>query len=155
YRLADLGPEAREHVLKETRRGSRFVASGADPGLVEHVAAGGSVRVAEPGGFGSTRTLAGGGRRDGTGLAELMVKALAEGTPSAGGVLVPPEISSELVTLIRARSTVMSMGPTTVPVKKLLNVESMSAGATAYYVAENAAIPTSEETFAETALLAP
>ncbi len=47
------------------------------------------------------------------------------------------------------------LGPRTVDVKKLLSVLSMSSGATAYYTAENAAIPVSEPTFAEGALLAP
>jgi HK97 family phage major capsid protein len=42
-----------------------------------------------------------------------------------------------------------------VTVEKELDVTSLATGASAYYVAENAAIPTSEQTFAQRALLRP
>jgi HK97 family phage major capsid protein len=81
-------------------------------------------------------------------LAGTMTKALAEATPSAGGVLVPAEVSNELVTLIRARVAVMRLGPTIVHVEKELDLPYVSTGSAAYYVAENARIPVSEPTFA-------
>ena len=85
-----------------------------------------------------------------------MTKALAEGAPgSAGGYLVRQEVAADVMELLRARSAVMGLGPTVLQVAKVLGVVSLSSGATAYYVAENAAIVPSEPTFAETALLAP
>src|SRR4051794_28727095 len=84
-----------------------------------------------------------------------MAKALAEGTGSAGGYLVESEVSAEIVKSLRARSAIMRLGPRIVPVKKDLSVTSVSTGASAYYVAENALIPTSEPTFAQTPLLVP
>ena len=136
------------------RRGSRFVDRGASRSLVEHVAAGGSYKLED-----ATKSVRA-GRRPAGGLATTMLsaldgKALAEGTGSAGGYLVPVETAEEVVKLIRARSAVMRLGPRIVPVKKELDVPSLASGATAYYVAENAAIPASEETFALTPLLRP
>ena len=49
----------------------------------------------------------------------------------------------------------MRMEPRIVPVAASLAVTSVSSGATAYYIAENAAIPVSEPTFAQTPLLVP
>jgi HK97 family phage major capsid protein len=147
--------EARPPVLPQDdprqheRRGSRFVAPGADESVVEHVAAGGAIRVAEP-----QQRLREHERRSG-GLAGTMTKALAEATPSAGGYLVPTEVAEEVMRMVRARSAVMALGPRVVPVKKELAITSLASGATAAYVAENAPIPTSEQTFAQAVLLAP
>lgn len=132
------------------RTPSRFVEDGADLDIVKAVAEG---RATLAPGAPTRSTLGVQGARGG-GLA-LGLKALAEGTGSSGGYLVAPEISSQVMTLIRARSAVMRMGPTVVPVMKELDVTSISGGATAYYTAENAAIPTSEQTFAQAALLKP
>ena len=100
--------------------------------------------------------VAGGGPADhGKSLAGVMQKALAESTPSAGGVLVPPEVAEEIMGIIRARSIVMGMGPTVVPVAKELSVPRMSTGTAAQYVQENARLPVSEPTFVETPLLRP
>ena len=148
---------------KNVRRGSRFAAPGASPEVLEHLAAGGAIRTIEQPGLSGeihrrARSAARGDGSDGArhvGLAEIMTKALAEGTPSAGGYLVPVELSNEIVMTVRARSAVMNMGPTVVPVKKELDVASISTGASAAYVAENAAIPTSQQTFAGGALLVP
>lgn len=73
------------------------------------------------------------------------MKALAEGTGSAGGYLVPVEVADEIVKLLRARSAVLRLAPTTVPVEKELDITSLATGASAYWVAENAPIPVSEE----------
>lgn len=131
------------------RLGSRFVGEGAKPSLVEHVAKGGSYGLED-----ASKSVRAGGRRS-TGLATTMMKALAEGTGAAGGYLVPIETAEEIVRLIRARSAVMRLGPRIVPVKKELDVAGIASGATAYYISENAAIPTSEETFSLSALLRP
>ncbi|MBA3364691.1 MAG: phage major capsid protein [Actinobacteria bacterium] len=131
----------------EWRSGSRYVGPNAERSLVEHVAAGGSVgRTVKPYRPAGSRTKGG--------LAFGM-KALAEGTATSGGYLVEPEFAAEIAHLVRARSAVMQMGVTTIPVRKELNVTSVSTGATAAYVAENARIPVSEETFAQAAILRP
>lgn len=99
----DVDAELAQHgyVNKDAHRGgSRFVGEGASPDLVKHVAAGGSVG---PGGeFTSAGAPAGtiGAKADGGSLADTMTKALSEGTPSAGGVLVPAEVAAQIVTLI-------------------------------------------------------
>src|SRR5262245_23346717 len=133
--------------------GSRYVApSGANKSLVDHVASGGDLNEVEhPGEFKASRF----GRTSGRRAESLWVKALSEATTSAGGALVPIELSDQVVSLIRARSAVMTLGPTVVPVQKELDVASLATGAVAYYVAENAAITPSEETFGLTALLRP
>jgi HK97 family phage major capsid protein len=87
------------------------------------------------------------------GLGQAFSKALALGTGSAGGVLVDEQTSAEIVTMIRARSAVMRLGVRVVPFDKELDVVSLSSGATATYVAENAPITPSEQTFAKGALL--
>jgi HK97 family phage major capsid protein len=135
--------------MKNIRTGSRFVGPGPSPSLVEHVAKGGSYSV-EPNESRRPRAT----RGVGGGLVFGM-KALAEGTGSAGGYLVPVEIADEVVKLLRARSAVNRLGPTTVPVEKELDITSIASGATAYWVAENAAIPVSEQTFALSALFRP
>jgi len=84
-----------------------------------------------------------------------MAKALAEGTPGAGGYLVESEVADEVLRLLRARSAVMQLGPTVVSVKKELLVTSIASGTSAFWVAENAAIPPSEPTFSQTPVLRP
>lgn len=146
--------EVRQQVenLKSHRGGSRFAGQGADRETVAAIAAGGSVQggqlVPGDGGDPSDKQVSGGS------LAATY-KALAEATPSAGGYLVQPEIASQITSLIRARSAVMQMLPQITPVKKELLINALSTGAAAYYVAENAAIPVSEETFSQDVLLQP
>lgn len=146
----------RERAELRHRGGSRFAGEGATDEALEALAAmapGGGVkapgvgRVAEPP---QLRGTTGGAK-----LADVMTKALAEGTGSAGGYLVQSEVAAEVMKSLRARSAVMRLGPTVVPVKKDLAVTSISSGATAFYVSENARIPTSEQVFAQTPLLVP
>jgi HK97 family phage major capsid protein len=155
---------AQQHAeLAGTRSGSRFAAPGAAEDVLDTLAAGGSIQ--EPRGWHGT-----GGRmeprgqgqhgahggREREGLAVIFTKALALGTPSAGGVLVPPELHDEVVGLLRARAAVLGMPVRyPVPVTKALEIPYLSSGASAYWVAENAAIPVSEQTFDARALLAP
>lgn len=145
-KLAQLQPG--EEPPGKGRRGSRYVAPGAEPGFVEHVANGGSYQTAEQKG-------APAGQARGPNLAAFMAKALAEGTGSAGGFLVPVEYAEGVLRLIRARAAVMALGPRIVPVKKQMNLVSLASGATAYWTLENARITPSEQTFAEAALLVP
>lgn len=82
-------------------------------------------------------------------------KALAEGTPSAGGYLVRPEWMPDVLGLLRGSAVVRAAGPRIQPFNRLMNQTQLSTGATAFYTAENAAIPKSEQTFAEVPLLTP
>jgi len=82
-------------------------------------------------------------------------KALAEGTPSAGGVLVPREYMDDLLGLLRAQTVVRRAQPRFTRFKKEMYQTSVSTGATAFYTQENAQIPMSEPSFAEAALLTP
>ena len=147
--------------------GSRFVGQHASPGVVEHVAAGGRIgegatllpnpdqkaagyqtlgRLGEHGSYGDSFLAAPGA----------FAKALAESTGTAGGVLLPIEVSHDVALLIRAASVVMQMNPTVVPVAgKELDLPAVASGSTAYYLAENAAIPKSEPSFDIAASLIP
>ena len=162
--------------------GSRLVQPGADPAVIEHVAAGGSLvkgtglTIADP------RTVTAGdnkgvdylrkshsfgkffaamaGMRDGSATdteREWMMgqKALAEGTGSAGGFLIPPDWMSEILPLFRGVTCIRRANPRIVPFTAQMNQVQMSTGATAYYTAENAAITPSQETFSQVTILTP
>jgi HK97 family phage major capsid protein len=171
--------DAVKRAIKDIRGGSRFVGPGADETLVDHVASGGSVKVADRN-YASPRststsvkalqdsknivTFMGAIARHSKGratdaerewLGGLDSKALAEGTASSGGYLVPQEWMPDILGLLRAEAVVRRAGPRIVPFNKQMNQTSVSTGATAYYTAENAAITPSEETFAEVPLLTP
>jgi HK97 family phage major capsid protein len=148
--LEHLSQELRRTEEEEQRRtGSRFIGPGADPDLAEMVAAGGSYNRE----FNTVSKSIGG--RENRGISGAMQKALAEGTGGSGGYLVSVETSSEILNMVRARSAVMRMGPRVVNVRKELLVNAISSGATAFYTAENAQIPVSEETFSQSSLLKP
>lgn len=83
------------------------------------------------------------------------LKAMAEGTGSAGGFAVPVQYAPGIMPLIRARSAILSMGPTTVPVEKEMDLTSISSGAAAQFVAENALLPASEIALAQAPILLP
>jgi HK97 family phage major capsid protein len=168
-------------VLDE-RGGSRYVGPDADPSLVEHVAKGGTVEThkryyaSAKGGakiadamkdatidkkmltfFGAiarnSKNVASDADREW--LGEINSKALAEGTASSGGYLVPQEWMPDILGLLRGEAVVRRAGPRIVPFNKQMNQTSVSTGATAYYTAENARITPSEETFAEVPILTP
>ena len=149
--LADFNRAAGEaDRLRNTREPSLFAGAGATDEAIRELAQ-------RAGGLGDGRRVADPprGRRAPAGLAGAMSKAMAEGTPSAGGYLVDSETSSDVLRALRARSAIYSLKPTVVPVKKELAITSVSAGAAAYYVAENANVPVSEPTLAQAPLLQP
>jgi HK97 family phage major capsid protein len=121
--------------------GSAYVGPGTDLDVARQQAEGrsalGGYRVAEREGQPKAGGLA---------SALMSAKAMAESTPSAGGYVVPIEISQEIAELVRAQVAVMTMGPTIVHVAKELDLPYISTGSAAYYVAENARIPVSEPT---------
>jgi HK97 family phage major capsid protein len=85
----------------------------------------------------------------------LHAKALAEGTPSAGGILVPREYMQDLLGLLRAQTVVRRAGPRFQRFQREMYQTSVSSGSTAFYTQENAQIPISEPVFAEAPLLTP
>jgi HK97 family phage major capsid protein len=169
--------------LAATRGGSRFAGDGASPQLLDHLAAGGSVQVQERTGgvefeggvrVGETRGVEYMRKNKPLGhmvralyrakthtatdadhqfLRECMTKAMAEGTPSAGGVLVPIEYMPDVLGLLRALAVVRRAAPQFRNFNKQVNQLSVSSGSTAYYTPENAQGQISELTFGEAPLL--
>ena len=73
-------------------------------------------------------------------------KALTESTSTAGGFLVAPEYSAQLIELLQAQSVIRSMGPTVLPLNSdQINIPRQTGASTAYWVAE-------EDTITESAL---
>ena len=86
---------------------------------------------------------------------QLSGKALAEGTDSAGGYLVPTEHSNALIALLAAKTAVRAAGATIVPMASdTLEIPSQAGGATAYWVAENAQITASDQAWGQVQLAA-
>lgn len=74
--------------------------------------------------------------------------ALSGATEAAGGVTIPRPMAAELIELLRARVVVRAAGARTFPMPAgQVRHAKQTAPATATYVAENAAIPSSEPTF--------
>ena len=84
-----------------------------------------------------------------------MNKALGGGIGSAGGFLVPPEYSSEIIELARAKAVVRSMpGVRTVNMKgDQLNIVAQSGAGTGYWVGENKVKTESEQEFVQKSLV--
>lgn len=83
---------------------------------------------------------------------DAVIKALAAGTPEAGGFLVAPEYYESVMTALRATAVVRRMGAVVMPVASgVLNIPTMS-GATAAYVGENSDITVQSQTFGQIAL---
>lgn len=86
-------------------------------------------------------------------LEKSMEKALSAGDPTAGGFLVPTQFSSDIIDLLRASSTIRSLGPMIMPMPTgTVKVPKITAGATASYVGENANITKSEQEFGQITL---
>lgn len=74
-------------------------------------------------------------------------KALAAGDATAGGFLVPPTFSQEVIEFLRAASVVRRLGARALPVPTgTINIPKLTGGATAYYVGENTNATKSEQT---------
>lgn len=76
---------------------------------------------------------------------ELRSKAMSAGDPLAGGLWVPPTISTDIIELLRPASVVRRMGPTMIPMPTgTVKVPKITAGSTATYIGENINIPASQ-----------
>ncbi len=81
------------------------------------------------------------------GAEDLAVKALSAGQADAGGFLVAPEFSAEVIELLRPRSVVRRMNPTTLPMDMgALSIPKLTGGATASYTGEGQNIGSSQQT---------
>lgn len=75
-------------------------------------------------------------------------KALSMGDPTQGGFLVPTQVSSDVIELLRPAAVVRSLGPLTLPMSGgKLEIPRVSNGATATYIGENQNIGKTEERF--------
>jgi HK97 family phage major capsid protein len=141
-----------EKALRENRGGSRFPSPNATNEILDILAAGGSIQDGQVVRPGEKLTPPTSGTKS---LSGAMTKALSESVPSAGGVLVPQEVAAEVLGLVRARSAVMSLGPTIQPVRKVMAIDSIVQGATAGWVGENEPAPMSQPEFDQEVLLEP
>jgi HK97 family phage major capsid protein len=74
-------------------------------------------------------------------------KALAAGDSTAGGFLLSPQFSSDLIELLRPASVVRRMRPTMLPMPQgQLSIPKLTAGSTATYTGENQNIVSSQQT---------
>lgn len=77
------------------------------------------------------------------GAEDEVTKTLAAGEPSAGGILVPPSFSSELIELLRNTTVVRRMGPRSVPMPVgTITIPKQTGGTSVAYVGENQNIET-------------
>jgi HK97 family phage major capsid protein len=77
------------------------------------------------------------------------------GSGAAGGFLVPEDVSSEVVELLRPASVVMAMGPVVVPMPNgNLTMNRLAVGSTASYVGEQQDIPATGAEFGQIKLTA-
>lgn len=84
---------------------------------------------------------------EGAEVADKVGKALAAGQGSAGGYMVPPEYSAELIDLLRPLSVVRRAGATTMPLNGLMNIPKQTGTVQGTYIGENQTITKSEPTF--------
>ncbi len=79
---------------------------------------------------------------------ETLARALSTSIGSAGGFLVPPEMSAEVIELLRPASTVMALQPNILPMPSgNLMIPRIQAGASATYVGENQPTQASQQVF--------
>jgi len=81
-------------------------------------------------------------------------KVLTEGTSTAGGFLVAPEYSKDLIGLLEAKSVVRQLGPQILPINSdTINIPRNTDGSTAYWVDEDTATTESDLTFGQLTLV--
>lgn len=77
---------------------------------------------------------------------KITAKALSASDLAAGGAVVPPGFSQEIIEALQSYAVVQAAGPTVVPLNGSYSQPFINASATSYYVAENAAATVSEPT---------
>lgn len=86
--------------------------------------------------------------------AQATLKALSEGSFADGGVLVPEQISSDFIELLRARTAVLTMGASTLQFKGTMSIPRQTSAGSASYVGEMSNIPVSSPQAGEVRLSA-
>jgi HK97 family phage major capsid protein len=77
-----------------------------------------------------------------------VTKALAVGTGSAGGFIVPPEYANEIIELLRPRAVIRAQTPRVIPMPRgTMTMPGQASPATASYSGENKPITASQQTF--------
>jgi len=80
--------------------------------------------------------------------AEAERRALSEGTPDAGGYLVPTQLSNRVIDLARAKTAAIQAGALTIPMSSnVLDVAKATSDPAAGWKSENAAATASDMTF--------
>jgi HK97 family phage major capsid protein len=80
-------------------------------------------------------------------------KALAASDATAGGFLVPPQYSQEVIEFLRAKSVVRQLGPIVIPMSTgTFRIPKVTVGASASYIGENAKVPKTQQTFGNVTL---
>ncbi len=106
---------------------------------------------------GMVRTLAAAGgnayaaremARDSYGENHPVLRALQVSTATAGGFIVPPDQSNEVIELLRAQAVIRAAGPRVLPMPRgTMTLPGQASAATAAYGAESTTIATSNQTF--------
>jgi len=87
------------------------------------------------------------------GNAHPVSKALAASDFTAGGAILPVDVSTEIIELLRPQSAVRRMNPRTVDLSSgRLEIPRLDAGGTANWIGENTDIPKSEQAFGNVVL---
>lgn len=82
-------------------------------------------------------------------------KALSASIFEAGGAIVPPMYSAEIIELLRPATVVRVLGAVSMPMNSgTLTIPKQTVGGTAHYVGENVNVPTSEQRFGQLSLSA-
>ena len=84
---------------------------------------------------------------------ESHTKALSASDATAGGFLVPPQYSQDIIEFLRAASVVRQAGPLVIPMSTgTFRIPKVTVGATASYIGENQAVPKTQQTFGNVTL---
>jgi len=84
---------------------------------------------------------------------ESHAKALSASDATAGGFLVPPQYSQDIIEFLRAKSVVRQLGPIMIPMATgTFRIPKVTVGATASYIGENQAAPKTQQTFGNVTL---
>lgn len=74
-------------------------------------------------------------------------KALIAGVGASGGFIVPPDVMTEIIELLRAKAVVRAAGPRNIPMPRgTMTLPGQASAATANYGTESAAIAASQQT---------
>lgn len=85
--------------------------------------------------------------------AEFYTKALAASDATAGGFLVPPQFSQEVIEFLRPASVVRKLGPMVIPMPTgTFRMPKVTTGITASYIGENVPAPKTQPVFGNVTL---